>query len=94
MSYVKHRIRTRIIQYVFGSSGYMALWTHSGVIWWLRVLEEVRVRDWRYFVMLMGHYVHIRRTGWRGASACPVYHFCVGVEIMGTEKWHRGGYIV
>ena len=28
-------------------SGYMALWAHFGVIWRLRVLAEVRVRDWR-----------------------------------------------
>ena len=44
----------RMIKYVFGLSGYMALWAHFGVIWWLRVLAEVRVRDWRYCVMRMG----------------------------------------
>ena len=43
-----------ITKYVFGPSGYMALWAHFGVIWWLRVLAEVRVRDWRYCVMRMG----------------------------------------
>jgi hypothetical protein len=34
-----------IIKYVFGLSGYVALWVDFGVIWWLRVLAEVRVRD-------------------------------------------------
>ena len=43
-----------ITKYVFGPSGYVALWAHFGVIWWLRVLAEVRVRDWRYCVMRMG----------------------------------------
>ena len=44
-----------IIKYVFGLSDYMALWSQFGVIWWLRVLAEVRVRDWRYCVMRMGY---------------------------------------
>ena len=44
----------RIIKYVFGLSGYVALLAHFGVIWWLRVLAEVRVRDWRYCVVRMG----------------------------------------
>ena len=43
-----------ILKYVFGLSGYMALWANFGVIWWLRVLAEVRVRDWWYCVMRMG----------------------------------------
>ena len=43
-----------IIKYVFGLSGYVALWADFGVIWWLRVLAEARVRDWRYCVMRMG----------------------------------------
>ena len=45
---------TPILKYVFGLSGYVALWAHLGVIWWLRVFSEVRVRDWRYCVVRMG----------------------------------------
>ena len=43
-----------MIKYIFGLSGYMVFLAHFGVIWWLRVLAEVRVRDWRYCVMRMG----------------------------------------
>ena len=46
VSYVK----LPMTKYVFGPSGYEALWAHFGVIWWVCVLAEVRVRDW-YCVM-------------------------------------------
>jgi hypothetical protein len=41
-------------KYVFGPSGYVALWAHFEVIWWLRVLADVCVRDWMYCVVCMG----------------------------------------
>ena len=43
-----------MLKYVSDLSGYVALWVHLGVIWWLRVLAEVRVRDWWYCVMRVG----------------------------------------
>ena len=43
-----------IIKYVFGLTGYMVLWVDLGVIWWLRVFVEVRVRDWRCCAVRMG----------------------------------------
>ena len=43
-----------IIKYVSDPSGYMALWADFGVIWWLRWVLEVRVRDWKYCVVRMG----------------------------------------
>ena len=36
------------------TKGYMALWADVGVIWWLRVLSEVQVRDWWYCVIHIG----------------------------------------
>ena len=41
-----------------GLTGYMVLWVDLGVIWWLRVLAEVRVRDWRYCAMRTGDYAY------------------------------------
>ena len=41
-------------KYVFGLTGYMALWADFGVIWWLRWVLEVRVQDWWYCVVRMG----------------------------------------
>ena len=41
-------------KYVFGPSGYVALWAHFEVIWWLRALAAVRVQDWGYCVVRMG----------------------------------------
>ena len=59
MSRVKHTDdKDQSSKYVFGNfgpSGYMALWAHFGVIWWLRWVLEVRVHeDWWYCVMRIG----------------------------------------
>ena len=43
-----------ILKYIFGLTGYMVLWVDLGVIWWLRVLAEVRVRDWWCCAVRMG----------------------------------------
>ena len=50
VSYVKHTDQK--IQ--FWLTGYMVFWVDLGVIWWLRLLAEVRVRDWRYCAMRVG----------------------------------------
>ena len=44
----------QIIKYIFGLSDHVALWAFVGMIKWLCILAEVRVRDWRYCVMRMG----------------------------------------
>ena len=79
---------TRYSTLLVCQSGYMALLAHCGVmcIWWLRVLAEVRVRDWRYCVVCMGDQAY-----W---VVCVLYTAFVWGRIMGTEKWHGGGYIV
>ena len=51
VSYVKHTDQK--IQF-WSDAGYMVLWVDLGVIWWLRVLAEVRVRDWRCCAVRMG----------------------------------------